>query len=229
MTRPTTIDVESLSKSFGRRVLWEDLSFTVEPGSMVALTGRSGSGKSTLLNCIGLLEPVTGGRVLVDGRDITGLGRRGARLFRRDALGYLFQNYALVENASLDENLTIAARGRGPRRADRVAAYAAALERVGLAGRGSEPVYQLSGGEQQRVALARLVVKQPSVVLADEPTGALDRDNGDVVVGALRAFADDGACVLVATHSEQVAAACDRRIDLDGTHVAGLTASVATS
>ncbi|QJW35928.1 ATP-binding cassette domain-containing protein [Cellulosimicrobium protaetiae] len=224
MTRPTTLVVDELSKAFGRRVLWEGLSFTVEPGSMVALTGRSGSGKSTLLNCVGLLEPVTAGRIVVDGADLTRFGRRRTRQFRRDALGYLFQNYALIDNASIDENLAVVARGRG--RASRRAAFDTALEQVGLAGRGGEPVYQLSGGEQQRVALARLVVKAPSVVLADEPTGALDHDNADMVVASLRSFAEGGATVVVATHSEQVAAACDRRVDLDGVRTEGLTTSI---
>ncbi|MGN7702447.1 ATP-binding cassette domain-containing protein [Cellulosimicrobium sp. 22601] len=223
MTGPTTLVVDELSKAFGRRTLWEGLSFTVEPGSMVALTGRSGSGKSTLLNCIGLLEPVTAGRIVVDGTDLTRLGRRRTRHFRRDALGYLFQNYALVDNASVDENLAIAARGR---RASRRTTFEAALEQVGLAGRGGEPVYQLSGGEQQRVALARLVVKDPSVVLADEPTGALDHDNAEMVVSSLRSFAEGGATVVIATHSEQVASACDRRIDLDGIRAGGLTTSI---
>lgn len=196
--------VDRLTKSFGPRTLWRDLSFTADAGDVVALTGPSGSGKSTLLNCIGLLEPPTSGRVEVEGRDITRLRAGGARRFRRDSLGYLFQSYALVENASALANLEIAVGGR--RRASR-ADLEDALEQVGLGGRGREPVYRLSGGEQQRVALARLLVRRPRVVLADEPTGSLDADNGRMVVESLREMAKGGCAVVVATHDPEVAAA----------------------
>lgn len=213
-----TIVGSNLCKRFGKRVLWSELDFTVQAGHMVALTGPSGSGKSTLLNCIGLLEDVSSGSILINGDDITAFRKAAARRFRRDALGYLFQNYALVENATIIDNLNIATAAQP--RAIRSSAPLPdeALDQVGLGGRGKEPVYRLSGGEQQRVALARLIVKNPSVVLADEPTGALDRDNADMVVRSLRLLADDGRAVLIATHSAHVASACDHRIDLGTAH-----------
>src|SRR5690349_8580854 len=104
----SSVVVEGVTKSFGSRVLFEDRSFVVEPGQMTALTGPSGSGKSTLLNCVGLLEKLSAGSITVDGRDVTRLRPAGARRFRRDTLGYLFQNYALVDNASVRANLQIA-------------------------------------------------------------------------------------------------------------------------
>ncbi|UZN02502.1 ABC transporter ATP-binding protein [Cellulomonas sp. S1-8] len=204
--------VDRLTKSFGQRTLWRDLSFTASAGDLVALTGASGSGKSTLLNCLGLLEAATSGRIEVEGRDITRLRAGGARRFRRDSVGYLFQSYALVENASVRANLEIAVGGR--RRASRPA-LEEALDQVGLGGRGREPVYRLSGGEQQRVALARLLVRQPRVVLADEPTGSLDADNGRMVVESLRDLAKGGCAVVVATHDAEVAAACTTVVVLD--------------
>ncbi|WP_155361987.1 ABC transporter ATP-binding protein [Acrocarpospora macrocephala] len=201
------VEARGLTKSFGVRALWKELSFDLSRGQMLALTGPSGSGKSTLLNCLGVLESVDDGEILVNGQDITRFGRHQARRFRRDILGYLFQNYALIENATIAQNLDVALAAIRPwwRRPD----YNEALERVGLGGRGKEMVFRLSGGEQQRVALARLIVKQPSLVLADEPTGALDEENGRVVVSALREMAQAGCAVVVATHNKDVVAACD--------------------
>ena len=203
-----------LCKRFGKRVLWSELEFTVQAGHMVALTGPSGSGKSTLLNCIGLLEEVSSGSLLINGEDTTAFRKAAARRFRRDALGYLFQNYALVENASIIDNLNIATAAQPRATRSKAPLPEEALDQVGLGGRGKEPVYRLSGGEQQRVALARLIVKNPSIVLADEPTGALDRKNAEMVIQSLRALADAGRAVLIATHSEHVTGACDYRIDL---------------
>lgn len=207
---PTMIAVNGLSKSFGHRTLWSDLSITVKGGQMLALTGPSGSGKSTLLNCIGLLESPTSGQIMYDGTDITRFGRRQARRFRRDVLGYLFQTYALIENATVADNLEIAItarRNRRPRLRD-------ALDRVGLAGREKEKIHHLSGGEQQRVALARLLVKRPSLVLADEPTGALDSPNAAMVIDTLREMSDTGCAVVIATHSDYIRSRCDATFDV---------------
>ncbi|MEU2338510.1 ABC transporter ATP-binding protein [Streptomyces sp. NPDC006654] len=201
------IEIENLSKSYGPRTLWSGLGFTVARGELLALTGPSGSGKSTLLNCLGLLDEPTGGAMRHEGRDITRFGSRATRRYRRDVLGYLFQNYALIENATVAANLAVATK---PRRARKDApTIAQALERVGLAGREKDQVHRLSGGEQQRVALARLIVKQPALVLADEPTGALDHDNTTMVVDVLRSMSDDGCAVVIATHDDSVRDRCD--------------------
>ncbi|MEW2394597.1 ATP-binding cassette domain-containing protein [Streptomyces sp. NPDC046862] len=203
------IDIENLSKSFGRRTLWSGVDLTVHGGQMLALTGPSGSGKSTLLNCLGLLDAPTAGAIRHEEKDITEFGPRQARVFRRDVLGYLFQNYALIDNATVAANLEVVTRPRrGPRRTTSTA-IPEALERVGLAGREGEKVSRLSGGEQQRVALARLMVKQPSLVLADEPTGALDHDNTSMVVKILREMSDSGCAVVIATHDDYVRDQCD--------------------
>lgn len=203
------IVVDDLSKSFGPRILWSDVRFTVEDAEMLALVGPSGAGKSTLLNCIGLLETADSGGISVDGNDITRFGRSASRRFRRDSLGYLFQNYALIDNATVSDNLdaVIATSGTTLRRRRRE--YEAALGRVGLAGRSKEKIYRLSGGEQQRVALARLLVKEPALILADEPTGALDEENEAMVIEVLRDMSIQGTTVIIATHRDQVRARCD--------------------
>ncbi|RKS10279.1 putative ABC transport system ATP-binding protein [Nocardiopsis sp. Huas11] len=200
------ITLKNLAKSFGQRTLWRDLDLTVRAGEMLALVGPSGSGKTTLLNCMGLLEDPSGGDIVHAGRKLNRLGPGRRRRFRRDHLGYLFQNYALMENATVRANLDVAGRDRG--------LQAEALERVGLAGREKEMVHYLSGGEQQRVALARLMVKRPSLVLADEPTGALDEDNGRMVIDTLREMARQGCAVVVATHNDSVREACDAVFDV---------------
>ncbi len=210
-----TLETRSLTMAYGSRTLWTGLDMSVKSGRLVALTGPSGSGKSTLLNCLGLLERPTAGSILFDGRALTGLHPGAARRFRRDALGYLFQNYALVENATIAQNLQVALKARGRRGAQAQQAMSEALERVGLPGRQGEQVSRLSGGEQQRVAVARLLVKEPKLVLADEPTGALDRFNTEVVVGLLRAMAEQGACVVIATHDDFVRDQCDETVPVD--------------
>lgn len=209
------IDIAGLSKSFGTRVLWQNLTFTIEAGQMLALTGPSGSGKSTLLNCLGLLDTPTTGTMTHNNRDLTRLGPRKTRIYRRDTLGYLFQNYALIDNATIADNLGIAirpARNRG--RTHPAPSPTEALEQVGLAGREKNIVHRLSGGEQQRVALARLIVKQPALVLADEPTGALDIDNTHMVIDTLRTLADSGCAVVIATHDPLVRDLCDSVLEV---------------
>jgi len=219
-----------LGKAFGQRVLWRELDIRVHAGQMLALVGPSGSGKSTLLNCLGLLESLDHGSITMSGREVTRLGAGRRRRLRRDTLGYLFQNYALIDNATVRQNLDVVTAVM-PRRGERGAASAVrggpaarrgasremqreALQRVGLLGRERERVFNLSGGEQQRVALARLLVKRPAIVLADEPTGALDRVNAEMVIGVLRELSGQGCAIVVATHDAAVAAACDALLDL---------------
>ncbi|NBM17251.1 ABC transporter ATP-binding protein [Streptomyces sp. GC420] len=203
------IEIVNLSKTFGTRTLWSDVNATVSPGTMLAVVGPSGSGKSTLLNCIGLLDKPNAGAIRHGGRDITRFGRRETRHFRRDVLGYLFQNYALIDNATVGENLEVAVKPQRTVRGATRATIAEALDRVGLAGREEEKVHHLSGGEQQRVALARLMVKKPSLVLADEPTGALDHANSAAVIDVLREMSDAGCAVVIATHDDHVRDRCD--------------------
>lgn len=209
----SNVVVTGATKAFGERTLFEKLTFRVPSGQMTALTGRSGSGKSTMLNCIGLLETLNHGSIKVGTLDLSRLGPEGRRKFRRDSLGYMFQNYALIENATVRQNLEVAIAARG-RAVSRSTDFEGALARVGLEGRGKEMVFRLSGGEQQRVALARLLVKKPAVVLADEPTGALDAANTEMVLGELAKIADEGAAVIIATHSRDVARACSEVITL---------------
>ncbi|MEV0956991.1 ABC transporter ATP-binding protein [Streptomyces sp. NPDC053741] len=202
------IDIENLSKTFGSRTVWHDISFTVNRGEMLALVGPSGSGKSTLLNCLGLLEQPTKGEIRYEGKDITRFGRRDIRQYRRDILGYLFQHYALIETATVRENLEVAAKLRRSSQPRVGTDIVEVLDRVGLAGREEERISHLSGGEQQRVALARLMIQQPALVLADEPTGALDDTNSTMVIDILNEMSKAGCAVIIATHDNGIRDQC---------------------
>ena len=163
----------------------------------MVISGDSGSGKSTLLNMIGGIEKPDRGSIIVEGVDITSLKKKNG--FFADIVGFLFQNFALLENKTVKENLALIKRSS---RTD--VSLAEALERVGLLKELNKKVYQLSGGEQQRVALARLMLKKCSVVLADEPTGSLDKKNKDIVMKVLHELNDEGKTVIIVTHDQSI-------------------------
>ncbi|RBY86724.1 ABC transporter ATP-binding protein [Blastococcus sp. TBT05-19] len=190
----------------------------IAPGEHVSIVGRSGSGKSTLLNILGLLDTPTGGTYLLDGEPTDHLrARRRARL-RGEVFGFVFQQFNLLPRRTAVENVAaplLYARGRDFLRRRRTAAEM--LERVGLGARAEHVPERLSGGEQQRVAIARALVRAPRVVLADEPTGALDVETGAQVMALLaQATAENGAALITITHDLSVAALASRRYRLDG-------------
>lgn len=199
------IRVDELGKSFGRRTLWSGLNIAVEAGQIAAITGSSGSGKTTLLNCLSLLDRPTEGHITYGRTEVTALSRSAGRRYRRDHIGYLLQDLALIEDGTVEANLRLA---RTTRRGHEVRQQEA-LDRVGLAGRAKEKIYHLSGGEQQRVALAQLLIKSPSVLLLDEPTSALDDVNTSMVIDVMGELAAAGAAVVVATHNDQLRARAD--------------------
>lgn len=199
------IRVDELGKSFGRRTLWSGLNIAVEAGQIAAITGSSGSGKTTLLNCLSLLDRPTEGHITYGRTEVTALSRSAGRRYRRDHIGYLLQDLALIEDGTVEANLRLA---RTTRRGHEVRQQEA-LDRVGLAGRAKEKIYHLSGGEQQRVALAQLLIKSPSVLLLDEPTSALDDVNTGMVIDVMGELAAAGAAVVVATHNDQLRARAD--------------------
>jgi putative ABC transport system ATP-binding protein len=208
------IEVRNASKRRGRRELWHDLSFDVMRGEVVALTGPSGAGKSTLLDCLGHIDTLDAGSIRLNGL-AAGRNAHRARIVRRQFLGYLFQDFGLVPDMTVQANIDLARVRKGPT-ARRGLTTAAALERVGLGGRATDRSHELSGGEQQRVALARLLVKRPEVILADEPTSALDGTNASMVLDLLDEFAAEGAAVVLATHAPDVERRARRTIALPG-------------
>ncbi|GAA2468137.1 ABC transporter ATP-binding protein [Streptomyces lavendulocolor] len=202
-----------------------DLDFRT--GSFTAVMGPSGSGKSTLLHCAAGLDRPTGGRVEVAGVDLGGLSERRLTLLRRDRIGFVFQAFNLLPSLTAAQNVALPLRlaGRRPSRAE----VRAALARVGLADRAGHRPGELSGGQQQRVALARALITRPTVLFADEPTGALDSAAGREVLRLLRETVDrDGMTVIMVTHDPVAAARADRVVFLADGRVGGeLTAPTA--
>ncbi len=194
-----------------------DIDLLVGPGETVAITGASGAGKSTLLSILGTLERPTTGTVRIAGVDTSVMSDRELSSLRAWHLGFVFQQFFLLERLSVLDNVATGLLYRGMPTAERRQRAADALARVGLFGRRRHRAAQLSGGERQRVAIARAIVGRPAVVLADEPTGNLDSATGEGIVHLLRSLADtDNAdtAVVVITHNADVAAAMSRRIHL---------------
>ncbi len=208
MTRESVVTAEGLTKSYhvgGRHVhALVDASFTLFAGEMVVVRGRSGSGKSTLLTILGLLARPDAGALRLGDRDVLGLDGPAEADVRGNEIGFVFQSFHLLQHLSALENVTLAVRR--PEKVARVVAEEL-LVGAGLGDRMKHRPTQLSGGEQQRVALVRALSNNPTLVLADEPTGNLDADSESIVLDRLRAASRDGRTVLIASHSE---AACER-------------------
>jgi putative ABC transport system ATP-binding protein len=208
------VEVERVSKRFGAKVrALEDVSLRVAPGECVLLTGASGSGKSTVLNLIAGLDRPDGGQILVDGQDVATLA--DAARFRREVIGFVFQLHHLILGLTAEENVEVALIPLGLRRSERLARVRAALIEVGLGERGGHLPTQLSGGERQRVAIARALVGRPRLLLADEPTGALDSVAGAQILELLGALRHEhGMSVLLVSYQPDAAGYADRVLHL---------------
>jgi putative ABC transport system ATP-binding protein len=188
-----------------------DISFEVEPGTMVALVGRSGSGKTTLLNVIGGLDRPDRGEVTVDGVEVTALDEDGLSQLRRERVSYVFQNFGLIPVLSAAENVGVPLRLARAEPADRERRVELLLELVGLAGQAAQRPGELSGGQQQRVAIARALAASPRLLIADEPTGQLDAETGLAVMALIRGIVEsEGVTALVSTHDPVMMALADR-------------------
>jgi putative ABC transport system ATP-binding protein len=199
------VDVRGLRKSFGDITPLDGLTFHLDPGDFVAVTGPSGSGKSTLLNLVGALDRPDAGEIVVDGEDVTRLADPAR--YRSEVVGFVFQFHHLLPTLNALENVQLPMLGRR----DRVERARELLAQVGLADRERSRPATLSGGERQRVALARALANEPRLLLADEPTGALDRDTGAQMVELLHSV---DATILLVTNDDAVADQADRRIEL---------------
>ena len=214
------IRLEHLSKTFdeaGRpRPVLQDVTASFAGGEVVAIRGRSGSGKTTLLNLIAGIETPSSGEIYVDDLRLTGLRPRQRTLFRRDNIGIVFQFFNLIPMLSVFENVLLPAELAGADGKTSAERAEMLLDRVGLLDRKREFPDRLSGGEQQRVAIARAMVRDPRLVLADEPTGSLDRISGEAILSLLEALTHEaGKTLIVVTHSYRVADMADRTLSVE--------------
>jgi len=213
------IRLENLSKVYlqgeQERPVLRGARLTVGAGEFVSVRGRSGSGKSTLLNLLAGLDRPTQGEIFIDGVCLGRLTPSQLTRFRRDTLGFVFQFFNLIPSLTVLENVLLPAELTGMKAAEAHARAHSLLERVGLADRGPHFPDRLSGGEQQRVALARALIHEPRLILADEPTGNLDRATGEDVMDMLMRLArEKGTTLVLATHSRRVASLADRHLSL---------------
>lgn len=210
------ISVQSVSKQFGSREIFKDLSFDIEENEFVALVGPSGSGKSTILNMIGLLDAVDSGKILINGKVLPKVNSQSAAHYRRNVINYLFQSNALISTSSVKDNLMLAMTFSNFSRQEKEQRIKETLEFVGLQNRLNSKINELSGGEQQRIAIVRAILKPGDIVLADEPTGSLDPEMSQKAFDLIRTLRDQfGKTILVVTHNMEQAQQCDRIISLE--------------
>lgn len=198
---------KDICKRFGNQVIFENFNFEIHDGEFVCFSGDSGAGKTTLLNIIGLLEPIDSGHLIINGKEYQ--KSKDIRRFYQKEVGFLFQNFALVENKTVKQNLDLVIQKKNSEMT-----IDKAMQRVGLNNKLNSKVYTLSGGEQQRVSLARLILKECNLILADEPTGSLDKRNAQIVMNILRNLNKEGKTIIIVTHDEEIKKQVDRRIEL---------------
>lgn len=202
------IQIKNLCKNFDEHVLFKNFNLIINDGDFLCITGDSGTGKTTLLNMIGQLEPYQEGEILFEGKPIE-TKKDKLNLFRKK-LGFIFQNFVLVESKTVEENLQLI------RKEDRTdVSIDSALKMVGIDDKKNSKVYTLSGGEQQRVAMARLYLKKCKYILADEPTGSLDRKNAEKIFEILKQLNDIGKTIIIVTHDEYLKNKVEKRVNLN--------------
>lgn len=210
------VEILNLNKNFGNKNILNDFNLCVKKQEIITITGKSGCGKSTLLNIIGLLDEYSSGNLMINEKQVSRINNKDAMLLRRYEIGYIFQNYALIEGDSVEENLKLATKYSMERsEKSRKELISKALEKVGLENYEKKKIYELSGGEQQRVAIARVFIKPCNLILADEPTGSLDLENKLLVLDLLEQLRREGKTIITVTHDLDVAKKFDRNIMLD--------------
>jgi putative ABC transport system ATP-binding protein len=223
MSAVPVVAIEGLSKIYAEGtpaevVALDDASARIDPGEFVAIMGASGSGKSTLMNLIGCLDTPSAGRCLIDGIDIATLDAETRAELRLQKIGFIFQGFNLLSRMTALENVMLPLTYAGVSAAERRDRATAALVAVGLADRVGHRPNELSGGQQQRVAIARAIVNRPRLLLADEPTGALDTKTGEEILALFKRLQADGQTVVLITHDRRIAEHADRILTMsDGT------------
>lgn len=207
------LEIKDVSKSFGNRKIYDDISYVFESGKTYSFTGKSGSGKSTLLNMLAKLESYDYGEIVYHGKDIKTI--KPSSYYRND-LGYLFQNYGLIENETVAYNLELGLVGKKVNKKDKEGVLKKVMEQVNLSYMPlTQKVYEISGGEYQRVAIAKLILKNPEIILADEPTASLDPDTANTIIQLLLSLKNDRNIIVIATHNLDICKFTDKKIKIE--------------
>lgn len=202
------IELRNIEKSFGELVVLDQFNISIASGEMVSITGKSGSGKTTLLNILGLIEKKDNGEILYNDQLVASASQR--RKLLSESIGYIFQNFGLIDDESVYENLSIIKQLLGMRKTAKRRHMVDALQKVGLSGKYlDKKVFECSGGEQQRIAIAKILLKDCEVILADEPTASLDNENKQNILSHLKALNKLGKTVVVVSHDQDVCDHCD--------------------
>lgn len=204
------IEIRNVSKSFGKKNIFHNLSFSIEDGEFIGIKGKSGSGKSTLLNIMGFLENFDDGSIILDGEEVGPNDIKKTRLLRKNKIGYLFQNFALIDDFSVYENLEIGLSIR--KKKAKIAAIKHVLADLGLEVDLNQKIYTLSGGEQQRIALARVILQNKPILLADEPTASVDYENREIILCVLDELCRSGKTIIFVSHDDYVLSKAHRII-----------------
>ncbi|WP_279081328.1 ABC transporter ATP-binding protein [Lactobacillus apis] len=208
------IELKNITKKFENKTVFANFNLQINQNEMVAIIGPSGSGKSTLLNILGLIDKVDDGEYQFEQYTNIKPNSRLAQKIIREKISYLFQNFALIEEDTVLQNLLLALKYVKQSKKEKTEIITAALQKVGLSEYLNSKIYELSGGQQQRIAVARAIIKPSELVLADEPTGSLDSKNRDEIIKLLLELNDAGKTVIVVTHDSHVAEKCHRVLEL---------------
>lgn len=206
------IELSNITKSFGEKTLFHQFSCTIKDGEFLGIKGISGSGKSTLLNIIGLLEKCDSGQIIIDGEKIDYKNKKQIKCLLRKKIGYLFQNFALIDDFSILENLSIGLPEKSKK--DKISRIKSVLDDLNMDIDIEKKVFKLSGGEQQRIAIARVILQNKSIILADEPTASVDPENRDVILNILKQLNKAGKTIVLVSHDDYVIGQTNRVIQL---------------
>lgn len=212
------IELVNINKNFGEKTILDNCSFNINPNDFVAIVGESGSGKTTLLNILGLIESVDSGKVKMFDEEYIKPNSIQANKLIRERIGFVFQNFALIDNQTVLYNLLMAMKYRTLKKREKLVEIEKVLEFVGLGGYQNKKIYELSGGEQQRIAIARAILKPHDLILADEPTGSLDDVNKQIIFELFEKLNEQGKTIIIVTHDFELAKKCKRVLKINSRH-----------